>query len=553
MASTLTKEQFTKKANEIHNSKYSYEKTIYVNMRKPITIICKKHGEFKQSPMNHLKTEGCPKCGYEGRHEKKEVPPDEPKASSGYSSEYSDDELKKIFDNYAKKIKGSIKPINPFEPNSKFEDSPPKAVSAIQSIIPLNDEMLMNAEHTGMLVYEDIDTKELDGVVDSIESVYDHNSHVLNIIRRVVEIDWNSIALNPTFTFDNLIKYKSHISIDYLVHSPAFLLKMSMNSLSIKSQLVSVDEFKILNVKYKTIMTRINLADDWFEDADLAEYLYSTYLIPRLINYGYKITKTLAKKFNSRLIDFCIQYIAKNGDSNSLMKIPNMLNSLPERLFIVVYEGITFSPMRNNYLLSYMTKNYLTDNTLERLLTSGNQSVLNTISSTQVPSIEFINKYRDKLDVILIIRNMIKNNRVLPSFIEEFIDDIMEYNKKRDEVFVDANISFMGSASVTQYACDADMVSLGSELGFSLDMSKSINYIDKNGRTSELYKYYSEDVLKNIYTKTTSKLFKKLYETVRFDNGKNNDMVASIQSELETLLNNSKQLQEKLNKFKKSI
>jgi hypothetical protein len=312
---------------------------------------------------------------------------------------------------------------------------------------------------------------------------------------------------------------------------------MSTNSLSIKSQLISVDEFKILNVKYKTIMTRINLADDWFEDADLAEYLYSTYLIPRLINYGYKITKTLAKKFNSRLIDFCIQYIAKNGDSNSLMKIPNMLNSLPEKLFIVVYEGITFSPMRNNYLLSYMTKNYLTDNTLERLLATGSTSVLNTISSTQVPSIEFINKYRDKLDVILIIRNMIKNNRVLPSFIEEFIDDIMEYNKKRDEIFVDANINFMGSA----------------DIGFNLDMSKSIHYIDKNGRTSELYKYYSEDVLKNIYTKTTSKIFKKLYETVRFDNTKNNDMVASIQSELETLLNNSKQLQEKLNKFKKSI
>jgi hypothetical protein len=178
-------------------------------------------------------------------------------------------------------------------------------------------------------------------------------------------------------------------------------------------------------------------------------------------------------------------------------------------------------------------------------LATGSISVLNTISSTQVPSIEFINKYRDKLDVILIIRNMIKTNRVLPSFIEEFIDDIMEYNKKRDEIFVDVNINFTGSASITQYACD--------DIGFNLDMSKSIHYVDKNGRTSELYKYYSEDVLKNIYTKTTSKIFKKLYETVRFDNTKNNEMVASIQSELETLLNNSKQLQEKLNKFKKSI
>jgi len=71
MASSLTKEQFIERAVSVHGNKFSYDKTIYVNMRKPITITCKTHGEFKQSPMNHLKTEGCPKCGYEGRHTKK--------------------------------------------------------------------------------------------------------------------------------------------------------------------------------------------------------------------------------------------------------------------------------------------------------------------------------------------------------------------------------------------------------------------------------------------------------------------------------------------------
>ena len=127
----------------------------------------------------------------------------------------------------------------------------------------------------------------------------------------------------------------------------------------------------------------------------------------------------------------------------------------------------------------------------------------------------------------------------------------MEYNKKREEVFVDANINFMGSASNNQYAHDDNgMIPI---FGFDFDVSKSINYIDKNGSTSELYKYYKEDVLKNIYSKTTSNIFKKLYESMRIDNSKNTDMVASIQSELETLLNNSKILQDKLNKFKKSI
>src|SRR5574343_326923 len=560
MASALTKEQFIKKAKDVHESKYSYEKNIYVNMRKPITIICKKHGEFKQSPMNHLKTEGCPKCGYEGRHDKKEEPKNEEKIDekpNKDSDDYDEYVIQKILDDYQSKILNSKnKIIHPFNDDYKYssytvEDMSPKASSLIQSKLILTDEILTNAEHTGMIVYEDINSDELAGVVDSINSVYDTRPGTLHIVKRVIPVDWNSIALNPNLTFDNLLKYKSNISIEYLIHSPAFLLKMCTTPLSIKSHLLTVDEFKMLNLKYKDILSRINLADDWFDDNDLAEYLYTTYLIPRLINYGYKITPKIAKKFNSKLIEFCIEYIAKNGDPTSLFKIPNMLNSLPEKLFIVVYEGITFSPMRSEYLLSYMTNNYLTDATLERLLTSSNRTVLHTISSTQVPSIGFIRKHKELLDVILIIRTMIKNNRILTSYIEEFIDDIMEYNKKREEVFVDANINFMGSASNNQYAHDDN--GMTPIFGFDFVVSKSINYIDKNGSTSELYKYYKEDVLKNIYSKTTSNIFKKLYESMRIDNSKNTDMVASIQSELETLLNNSKILQEKLNRFKKSI
>lgn len=109
----------------------------------------------------------------------------------------------------------------------------------------------------------------------------------------------------------------------------------------------------------------------------------------------------------------------------------------------------------------------------------------------------------------------------------------------------------MGSASNNQYIHDD--IGMTPIFGFDFDVSKSINYVDKNGNTSEVYKYYKEDVLKNIYSKTTSNIFKKLYESMRIDNSKNTDMVASIQSELETLLNNSKILQDKLNKFKKSI
>ena len=58
----LTKEEFIEKANNIHGDKYDYSKVEYINNITPITIICKKHGEFKQLPIYHLSGNGCPKC-----------------------------------------------------------------------------------------------------------------------------------------------------------------------------------------------------------------------------------------------------------------------------------------------------------------------------------------------------------------------------------------------------------------------------------------------------------------------------------------------------------
>lgn len=47
----------------IHEDKYDYSKVDYVNKRTEITIICKVHGKFKQTPEYHLnKRLGCSKC-----------------------------------------------------------------------------------------------------------------------------------------------------------------------------------------------------------------------------------------------------------------------------------------------------------------------------------------------------------------------------------------------------------------------------------------------------------------------------------------------------------
>lgn len=60
----LTKEEFIEKAKEIHGDKYDYKEVEYLDNKTKVKIICPKHGEFFQTPNNHLKGCGCKKCGY---------------------------------------------------------------------------------------------------------------------------------------------------------------------------------------------------------------------------------------------------------------------------------------------------------------------------------------------------------------------------------------------------------------------------------------------------------------------------------------------------------
>ena len=59
---------FIEKARQIHNDKYDYSKVNYVNSRTKVCIICPTHGEFWQTPHNHLKGYGCAECGKEKSH-----------------------------------------------------------------------------------------------------------------------------------------------------------------------------------------------------------------------------------------------------------------------------------------------------------------------------------------------------------------------------------------------------------------------------------------------------------------------------------------------------
>jgi len=60
-----TKEEFVKKAIDIHNGEYDYSLVDYINSKTKINIICPKHGIFIQKPNDHLSGYGCKKCQYE--------------------------------------------------------------------------------------------------------------------------------------------------------------------------------------------------------------------------------------------------------------------------------------------------------------------------------------------------------------------------------------------------------------------------------------------------------------------------------------------------------
>ena len=89
----LTTEEFVRKASAIHGGKYDYSKIEYVNYQTKVCIICPIHGEFWQTPINHLKGKGCPDC-YGNRKSSKEKFIEEAREIHGDKYDYSKVEYK---------------------------------------------------------------------------------------------------------------------------------------------------------------------------------------------------------------------------------------------------------------------------------------------------------------------------------------------------------------------------------------------------------------------------------------------------------------------------
>ena len=60
--STLSTEKFIIKANNVHNNFYIYPRTDYTGNKNKVIITCPIHGDFLQTPNNHLTGQSCPRC-----------------------------------------------------------------------------------------------------------------------------------------------------------------------------------------------------------------------------------------------------------------------------------------------------------------------------------------------------------------------------------------------------------------------------------------------------------------------------------------------------------
>lgn len=58
----LQRDILISKFKQVHGEVYDYSKMIYEYKKKPVIITCPVHGDFTQTPENHLTGSGCPKC-----------------------------------------------------------------------------------------------------------------------------------------------------------------------------------------------------------------------------------------------------------------------------------------------------------------------------------------------------------------------------------------------------------------------------------------------------------------------------------------------------------
>ena len=228
---TVNTENLIEKYHSIHNSKYTYEKTQYIDANTKICVTCPEHGDFYILPFNHLNGQGCPKC--KGRNLTQEEIIENFKKVHGRKYDYSKVEYKKS------KEKVCITcPIH-----GDFYKTPQKHLSGQGcpkcSVIkreqnkPMSSSFFIkrsNEQHGNFYMYRNISFKNLHEKVEIICPIHssfkqiaqDHiNGHgcpKCNMSRLEEEVSLllkeNNIIFEEQKTFEWL-KYKSKLRLDF--------------------------------------------------------------------------------------------------------------------------------------------------------------------------------------------------------------------------------------------------------------------------------------------------------------------------------------------------
>lgn len=65
--SNLLRLRFIEKATTTYSCLYSYNNVVYIDALCKVNITCKIHGDWQQTPGEHIRGGGCPKCSYQER------------------------------------------------------------------------------------------------------------------------------------------------------------------------------------------------------------------------------------------------------------------------------------------------------------------------------------------------------------------------------------------------------------------------------------------------------------------------------------------------------
>ena len=96
MRPRIRQEDFIIKATSIHKNTYDYSKVEYIGSKNKVRILCVEHGEFLQTPNNHLSGQGCYKCKNNSQKSNLKTFIEKSIEKHGYRYDYSKSEYKNI-------------------------------------------------------------------------------------------------------------------------------------------------------------------------------------------------------------------------------------------------------------------------------------------------------------------------------------------------------------------------------------------------------------------------------------------------------------------------